>query len=306
MPLDSDQLTALRAVLRHGSFERAAKGLHVTPSAVSQRIARLEDRLGLVLIARGTPCRATQHGERLARHAEAVALAERDVLDQLGIAPVDAPSATVRVAVNADSLATWFVGALSDLRSMQVDVIIDNEDHSADWLRRGEVMAAVTAQADSVGGCSRRRLGSLRYRATAAPAFIAQHFAHGVTARALQAAPALSFNAFDHLQARWAAQYVAPVEPGIGHRLPSANAFVDAAIAGVGWGLNPEPLVTNALSDGRLRELVPDTPFDVTLDWHYVRRLERVLAPLTEAVTAAASRYLLTDPCPGSSSDSLA
>ncbi|MGN8158035.1 LysR family transcriptional regulator ArgP [Salinisphaera sp. SWV1] len=292
MQLDSARLTALLAVIQHGSFERAARVLHVTPSAVSQRIARLEDELGLVLIARGLPCQATPHGERLARHAEAVALAERDTLDRLGVPAPDATRPTVRVAVNADSLATWFVDALSALQSMRVDVVIDNEDHSADWLRRGEVMAAVTAQTHPVGGCDRRRLGCLRYRATAAPAFLAQHFADGVTAQALQAAPALSFNTLDRLQARWAAQYVAPVEPGLGHRLPSANAFVEAALAGVGWGLNPEALVAKALSSGRLHELLLDTPFDVPLDWHYVRRLETVLAPLTDAVTAAAARHL--------------
>ncbi|MGB7755242.1 MAG: LysR family transcriptional regulator ArgP [Salinisphaera sp.] len=293
MQLDSAQLTALLAVLRHGSFERAARALHVTPSAVSQRIARLEDHLGLVLIARGAPCKATPHGERLARHAEAVALAEHDTLERLGVVVADETWPVVRVAVNADSLATWFVDALSDLQSMRVDVIIDHEDHSADWLRRGEVMAAVTAESQPIGGCNQRRLGRLRYRATAAPEFVARHFADGVTAAALRTAPALSFNTLDRLQARWAAHYVAPVEPGIGHRLPSAHAFVEAALAGVGWGLNPEVLVADALADGRLSELVADTPFDVPLVWHHVRRLETILAPLTDAVTAAAARRLI-------------
>lgn len=297
MPLDSAQLAALLAVLQHGSFERAARALHVTPSAVSQRIARLEDHLGLVLIVRGAPCKATPHGERLARHAEAVALAEHDTLDRLGVVTADETWPVVRVAVNADSLATWFVDALSDLQSIRVDVVIDNEDHSADWLRRGEVMAAVTGEAQRVGGCDCRSLGSLRYRATAAPRFVARHFAHGVTAEALIAAPALSFNTLDRLQARWVAQ------PGCGHRLLSANAFVEAALDRVGWGLNPEAMMAEPLADGRLIERVDDTPFDVPLVWHHVRRLDAVLAPLTEAVAAA--RHLAVGAGPDPLGDSL-
>lgn len=294
MKLDSAQLTAFMAVLQHGSFERAARALYVTPSAVSQRITRLEDQLGLVLIARGTPCTATPQGERLARHAEAMALAERDVLGGLGVLAPNNALPVVRIAVNADSLATWFVEALAELRLMRVDVVIDNEDHSADWLRRGEVMAAVAAETGPVAGCDRRALGSLRYRATAAPAFIARHFVAGVTADALRAAPALSFNTFDRLQARWAARYIADVEPAIGHRLPSTQAFVEASLAGVGWALNPEALVADALAQTRLNELVPNTPFDIPLVWHYVRRLDRVLQPLTDAVTRAAQRHLVT------------
>ncbi|MES1956521.1 LysR family transcriptional regulator ArgP [Salinisphaera hydrothermalis] len=293
MRLDSAQLAAFVAVLQHGSFERAARALHVTPSAVSQRIARLEDQLGLVLVARGTPCIATPHGERLARHAEAVALAERDVLGGLGVLDTDEALPVVRIAVNADSLATWFVDALAGLRAMRVDVVIDNEDHSADWLRRGEVMAAVAGETGAVAGCDRQPLGSLRYRATATPGFVARHFTAGVTADELRAAPALSFNTFDRLQARWAERYVAAVEPGIGHRLPSTQAFVEATLAGVGWALNPEALVVDALAQARLCELVANTPFDIPLVWHYVRRLDGVLKPLTDAVIRAAQRHLI-------------
>ncbi|HET7314309.1 ArgP/LysG family DNA-binding transcriptional regulator [Salinisphaera sp.] len=293
MTLDSAQLAALAAVVQHGSFERAARTLHVTPSAISQRIARLEDRLGLVLVTRGAPCRATPAGDRLARHAEAVALAEHDTLAALGVADSEDALPVVRVAVNADSLATWFVDALAGLESMRVDVVVDNEEHSIGWLRRGEVMAAVAVDGETVGGCDRRSLGRLRYRATASPQFVARYFPDGVTPQALAAAPALSFNAADRLQARWAGRYVGPVEPGSGHCLPSANAFVDAAEAGIGWGLNPAPLIAQALAERRLVELLPDTPFDVPLAWHYVRRLDAVLGPLTEAVATAAGRHLV-------------
>ena len=50
--LDYSALSALAAVIREGSFERAAQSLHVTPSAVSQRIRLLEERLGCALVVR--------------------------------------------------------------------------------------------------------------------------------------------------------------------------------------------------------------------------------------------------------------
>ena len=52
-------LAALAAVIRTGSFERAAQQLHVTPSAVSQRVKLLEERLGTILVVRSCPCGST-------------------------------------------------------------------------------------------------------------------------------------------------------------------------------------------------------------------------------------------------------
>lgn len=138
MPLDTAQLAALRAVLQYGSFERAAQRLHVTPPAISQRIARLGDRLGLALVERGSPCSATAAGARVVRHAERVALAERDMLDTLGVPNRADDTPSVRVAVNADSLASWCTAALATPIGVHVNLIIDDEERSADWLRSGE------------------------------------------------------------------------------------------------------------------------------------------------------------------------
>ncbi|HEY6723262.1 MAG TPA: LysR family transcriptional regulator, partial [Polyangiaceae bacterium] len=49
-----DALGAFREVARHKSFSRAARALHVTPSAVSHRIAELESQLGVELFVRTT------------------------------------------------------------------------------------------------------------------------------------------------------------------------------------------------------------------------------------------------------------
>ncbi|RJS92476.1 LysR family transcriptional regulator ArgP [Salinisphaera sp. Q1T1-3] len=290
MTLDTAQLAALAAVVQAGSFERAAADLHITPSAVSQRIARLEDRLGQVLVVRGAPVRPTGVGRRLVAHAERVAALEQDTLGALGLA---GPATTrLSIAVNADSLASWFAPVLAEPLSQHLDVTLDNEDHSIDWLRRGDVSAAIGAAGDPITGCACEPLGTLRYRAVATPAFIARWLGADITPAAMARAPALAFNTADRLQARWLAARLGPIEPAVGHRLPSAEAFVAATLAGSAWSLNPEPLIAAALADGRLVELIPDTPLDIALYWHYPRRLGPLLAPLTAAVHHAASTRL--------------
>lgn len=296
--LDYALIEAVSAVLREGSFERAARALGVTPSAVSQRVKLIEERMGAALIVRGQPCAPTEAGARLCRHAEQVAMLEADLRHALPAVAglggsTDRP--VLPIAVNADSLATWFVDVIADAATdgaPLLDVSIDDQDHTAEWLQRGRVLAAVTSTGTALPGCRSRRLGALRYRATASPAFVRGWFAHGVTARTLAAAPCLVFDRKDRLQHRWAARVARrPVELAA-HRLPSAHAFVAAALAGVGWGMNPEPLVAAHLKAGRLVELVPDAPLDVPLHWQAARVGAPLLERLGHRVADVARRVL--------------
>jgi LysR family transcriptional regulator (chromosome initiation inhibitor) len=296
MSIDYAQLAALAAVVREGSFEAAARSLHVTPSAVSQRIKQLEERQGGVLVTRGQPCRPTPAGAALCRHAERVALLEAELDAGLAAGSTrpggpGAARATLRIAVNADSLATWFVDAMARFtaaHALLLDVSVDDQDHTAEALREGSVLAAVTALAAPVAGCRSLPLGRLRYRATASPAFVARHFAQGVTATALAGAPCLRFNRKDQLQARWVRNVCRREVALPSHWLPSSQAFVDACVAGLGWGLNPLALVEPLLGDGRLVELAPRRHVDVPLYWQHTRLDARVLEGLTAAVLAAA------------------
>ncbi len=294
---DPAQLAALSAILRTGSFERAAQMLHVTQSAVSQRLRQLEELVGTSLVVRAQPCRATEAGERLFRHAEEIRLLEQGVRRDLGLAAKTGSEAggwpTVRLAVNADSLATWFVAAMASVEGVLFDLVIDDQDHGAEWLMRGEVRAAISGSAKPVQGCDCKPLGSLRYLATASPAFMAQWFeGDAVTTTRLREAPVITFNAKDRLQTRWAEQALGVSATGPSHWLPSSHAFVDAAIAGLGWGMNPEPLAAAALADGRLRELVPGQPLDVPLYWHVSRAVIGAMKPVTEAVICASGHVL--------------
>jgi LysR family transcriptional regulator (chromosome initiation inhibitor) len=292
--LDLAQLAALAAVHRRGSFDLAAADLHVTPSAISQRLKALEETTGTLLIVRGQPCTATPTGLRLIRHHDEIALLETTLAADL---PNLTPGpASLRIAVNADSLATWVIPALAATDGFLFDLVIDDQDVSQDWLRRGEVVAAITAHPGPLQGCDTHPLGSLRYRATASPAYVARWFPRGVTPQALAQAPALTFSDKDRLQDRWVARQIGAAGRRASfpsHRLASSQGFVDACLTGLGWGLNPEPLVQDHLASGRLIELVPDTPLDVALHWQFTRLAAPALAPLTAAIRAKAAAVLV-------------
>ena len=283
--LDYPAVAALAEIIRHGSFEAAAAVLHVTPSAVSQRIRSLENRMGTVLIDRGPPVAGTEQGLRLAAHLDQVRLLESALA-----LPQDRP--VLRLAVNADSLASWAMPALAAAPGL-LDLTIDDQDHALDWLKGGMVAAALTSDSRPVTGCDSLRLGTLRYRAVASPAFAARHFARGVTAEALSLAPSLCFNAKDALQTRWVqaltgSRVVLPM-----HRIPSAHGFAAASRLGIGWGMNPELMIRDDLDKGSLIDLAPDLPLDVPLCWQFSRIAAPALAPLTEAIKKAAKAALL-------------
>ncbi|WP_372573679.1 ArgP/LysG family DNA-binding transcriptional regulator [Ruegeria jejuensis] len=261
MQFDPNQLRALAAILRLGSFEAAAAELAVTQSAISQRIRALEERVGAALIERGVPCTGTRAGLRIAKHA--------------------------------DSLATWFVDAMAQVEDVLFDLVIDDQDHSADWLRRGAVSAAICSGTKAAPGCDAVPLGHLRYLATASPAFANRWFDKGVSAATLSVAPCMTFNRKDDLQQKWIEQVIGKRVTPPSHFLPSTQAFVDAACAGLGWGMNPESLARQPIRDGRLVTVLAYQPLDVALSWQVSRVMAPALAPLTRAVKQAAQVGLI-------------
>ena len=297
--MDYAGLRAVAMVVQTGSFEKAALALHVTPSAISQRVKQLEERLGAVLILRGNPCTATEKGEWVCRHMEHVGMLESELFSQLPalLSSVEASSrVTLHIATNADSLGTWFLKAVSAFNHQSgflLNVAVDDQDHTADWLQRGRVLAAVTSLEKPVQGCRVTPLGFLRYHATASPAFIDQYFPKGVAETELAQAPALTFNQKDRLQQQWISQVFGASIVHPTHWLPSTQSFVDAALLGMGWGMNPALLVRNHLAEGRLVELVAGTPLDVPLFWQVNRLAADRLKSLTDAVVEVSRRELV-------------
>lgn len=297
--IDYPALRVLQAVVQTGSFERAAAALNVTPSAVSQRIRQLEERLGAALVVRGLPCTATEKGDWLCRHMENVGLLESELFDRLPDLSDgrDGPHrVTLQIATNADSLGTWFlepIAAFTRASGVLINLAVDDQDHTAEWLRRGRVVAAVTSLEEPVPGCRRFSLGALRYHATASPDFMAQHFPEGVTPEALARAPLLTFNQKDELQSGFIRKTFGRAIAAPTHWLPSTQSFVDASLMGMGWGMNPALLVAGHLADGRLVEIVPGKSLDIPLYWQINRLAADRLAPLTREVIDMAKRSLV-------------
>jgi LysR family transcriptional regulator, chromosome initiation inhibitor len=287
--LNPGQLEALVAIADYGSFEAAARQLHVTPSAVSQRIRALEAAAGQVLISRGTPCRPTPHGEWLVRLGRQTRL----LYDEASQALDPATVVELPVAVNADSLAAWFgdvLAALAGWEGTAIRLRVEDQAYSQELLRGGDVLAAVTSDPAAVQGCTVQPLGALRYVPAAAPAF-ATRWRRGQSPD-WAAMPVVNFNDKDELQQDVLRRHGAGLPPVV-HQVPTNADFYQAVRVGLGWAALPEPQARADLAAGRLVRLSDDL-LDVPLYWQRWRLDSPRLAALTDAVREAASRHLLT------------
>ncbi|MBU2980749.1 LysR family transcriptional regulator ArgP [Lentibacter algarum] len=296
MNLDPRHLNALTAILRSGSFEAAAQELGLTQSAVSQRLSALESQIGHVLVLRETPCHATEVGHKIAAHALTLELMEAHLVDGLSGAntPKDAEKKlkTIRFACNADSLDSWLMPAFAKLPDTVFDLVVDDQDHALDWLRRGEVAAALTSYARPVQGCDVTALGAVRYIAAASPAYVERWFGEGVSFEGLSKAPMLRFNPKDDLQFVWMQQRFNKTATPPYHTVPSTAGFAKAAELGMGWGMIPEPMITKELAQTTLVPLDEKATYDLALYVQHSRMLAGPLAPLLTALKQAAKGVL--------------
>ncbi len=293
MDPDLAQLRALAAVVDTGSFDAAAVALHVTPSAISQRIKALEQAVGQVVVRRSRPARPTEAGLvhlRLARQIEAL-------VEQARVDEADGESASrpvlVSLAVNADSLDTWVLPALAPLAG-SVSFRLRREDQSVttDLLRDGSVMAAITSDPAPVQGCRSAPLGIMRYRPMAAPDFAQRWFSGGPEPRALGQAPVVVFDRLDRLQDDYLQMRAPSAEPPR-HHVPASRSFVDALLLGLGWGMLPDLQAREHLAAGRLVLLEPDVSVDVALHWQQWALRTPALESVAEVIRAAATVSLV-------------
>ncbi|MEU9479295.1 LysR family transcriptional regulator ArgP [Streptomyces sp. NPDC048191] len=289
--LPLDQVRTLLAVVDEGTFDAAAAALHVTPSAVSQRVKALEQRTGRVLLQRTKPVRPTESGAVLVRYARQLTRLERDAWDELGLSGAGKPT-RVSVAVNADSLATWFLPALTRAPGLCFELHREDEDHTAALLREGLVMAAVTTAAEPVAGCTVGPLGRMRYLPVAAPEFTATHLGGRPLADALPEVPVVTFDRKDDFQDVFVRRLGRGSAGPLRHLVPTSEGFLDAVAAGLGWGMVPEVQAGPLLAEGRLLLLAPEEWMDVTLYWQQWRLDSPALAALAEAVAVTAAEAL--------------
>ena len=294
MQFDSAQLETFAAVVDEGSFDAAAKRLRLTPSAVSQRIKALESRLGQVAVMRGKPAKPTQAGEALLRLARQVSLLELEAIAAVR-GTVDA--LRLPIAVNADSLNNWFLPAMLDLsQSLDARFLVHQEDeeHSAEFLRNGTVLAAVTADPRPVQGCRVVPLGKMRYLPVATPEYAERWLAGKPLADALAEAPMVIFNAKDVLQHRLIRKVTRRRMDPPTHAVPAPGAFHQAVRIGLGWGMIEDEIAEPELAAGRLVDVAPGKYIEVPLYWQHWKLESPILDALTAAVLRAAAAGLRT------------
>ncbi|MGO4460409.1 LysR family transcriptional regulator ArgP [Streptomyces sp. NBC_00925] len=295
--LPLEQVRTLLAVVDEGTFDAAASALHVTPSAVSQRVKSLEQRTGRVLLMRTKPVRPTESGEVVIRFARQLARLERDARAELGMGAADGLGPVrLPMAVNADSLATWFLPALTRVPQdppVCFELYREDEGHTTALLREGQVMAAVTSSPDPVAGCTVRALGLARYLAVASPGFVARYLT-GAPARDLCEAPLIVFDRRDELQDAFVRGLTAGAAGAsrARHHVPTSEGFRDAVAAGLGWGLVPQTQADPLIRSGRLLELAPERPLDVPLYWQQWKLDSPALALVARVVAESAQEAL--------------
>lgn len=281
------------AIVDGGSLDAAARTLRVTPSAVSQRLKSLEQQLGQVLIVRGRPATATAAGESVVRMARQIALLEHDALSALGL---DAAGGRVSIplAVNADSMATWFLAPLArvaELHDIDLDLHRDDQSFTARLLESGEVMAAVTSEESPVAGCTVAPLGVLRYEAMATPAFVHRWFSEGVTDAALRRAPFVDFDRRDTLQHTWLRSRGLDEQGIPRHYVPASHDYAQAVLLGLGWGMLPGSQSKDAAASGAAIALGGEA-ISVPLYWQQWNLRSAVLDAIAAEVRAEAGRVL--------------
>ena len=290
--LPLDQVRTLLAAVDEGTFDAAAASLHITPSAVSQRVKALEQRIGRVLLTRTKPIALTDSGEVLVRYARQLVRLEADAAAELGLDADHQAPTTLAVAVNADSLSTWFLDALTKIpASLRVgfELLREDESYTAALLRRGRVAAAVTRDSKAVTGCRVTKLGVMRYRASASPAFVERWLSPGPIEQTLPAAPMLVFDRNDELQDSFL-RALTGASTGAGqtrHLIPTSEAFLSAVERGLGWGMIPDEQ-TALLPEGALVDLMPGRTVEVPLYWQQWKLDSPALKALSDAVISAA------------------
>lgn len=306
--LDQKQLQALLAVHSEGSFQGAARLLNVTPAAVTLRIKALESTVGSLVLIRGKTARLTPQGQAIVSYAQRARLLEDELMRTLSL---DARSyrgarwSSLRVAINADSLATWFLpGAADDLRRQHLllDIVIDDQDHTHESLANGEVVGCVTTLARPMKGCVAEPLGVMRYQGLAHPDLIArcQLKSGRVSVHRLLGEPAIIFNRKDAMHDRFVQRHLGLRQPSYPkYFVPALDAFERAIELGMGWGVVPKPVDADleqplrpAHISGRMQEVIPGAEIEVSLYWQHWERESEPATRLTQAVKAAARAYL--------------
>ena len=314
---DPDALECLAAIVEEGGFERAAQRLSITQSAVSQRLRALESQVGTVLIVRSRPLRATAAGQLLLKHTKMLRLLRADLeRDLKELAPSALGGAReeerISIAINADSVATWALQALTELarQGLSMEIIADDQDFTHEWLREGQVLGCVTTLKQALRGCKVVALGAMEYVAVASPAFAQERLARGaargrgasdsastslLSAHNFRDMPFVAFNRKDDMQSEFVAKAFGLKRVTLNQLfVPSSEGQVRAVLSGWGVSVVPRLLAHGLLDQGLLVNIAPTHSLLIQLYWHCWNLESEVLDALTAALTRSAAQSLVS------------
>lgn len=293
--LDYKLVEALGKVVQEGGFERAARVLFLTQSAVSQRVRQLEEQCGQLLLTRSSPPQPTSAGKALLKHYQQVCLLEQGLEEELETRQTG-PLPTIPVGINADSLYFWFVDALMPLfaqMNMLIDLRVDDQDQTHHYLREGEVVGCVSNTAKPMQGCKVEALGAMTYRLLATPSFKRRWFPEGLTEAAVAAAPAILFNRKDRLHHQYLEQHCGMIPDVLPtHYCPSPEPFAELIARGACYGMIPDWQSPKLLEEGTLIELIPGASVSVELYWHCWNLTAQPLTEFSSQLVQGARRIL--------------
>ena len=293
--LDYKHIEALAKVIQEGGFERAAKVLFLTQSAVSQRVRQLEESSGQILISRTTPPQPTAAGKVLLKHYQQVKLLEDGISSELTASSVSTMT-TLTIGINADSLAHWFIAAISPIlqrMDLLIDLRVDDQEQTHNYLREGEVVGCISTEANAMQGCRVEKLGTMIYRLLATPDFIERWFPDGLSLEGAEQVPAVIFNRKDRLHYHFFEQYLGIAPKSLAaHYLPAPDQFLQVIADGNGYGMVPDWQGTELLESEQLLELLPGATLQVDLYWHCWNLAARPLQEFSDQLVAGARKQL--------------
>jgi len=286
----TEHLETLVALIEEGTFEAAARRLSVTPSAVSQRIKAMERSTGQILVQRSNPVEPTAAGDIALRYGRQMRLLEDEAARALKLEEGEGGAVTVPLAINADSLGTWFLPALARFEKPGVvfEVLREDQEHTTELLRSGKVMAAITSTAEAVQGCRSEYVGSMIYRAVCSPSLLERELDGEISPAALGRATVVDFDRKDRTQSRFYREFAGRPLRAPRHYVPTSTDYAGAILLGLGWGLLPDQQCRTAIAAGTLVEVAPEMPVEVPLHWQRWALDSPLLDDLTEAVREVA------------------
>jgi LysR family transcriptional regulator (chromosome initiation inhibitor) len=311
---DPDALECLAAIVEEGGFERAAQRLSITQSAVSQRLRALEAQVGTVLIVRSRPLKVTSAGQLLLKHTKMLRLLRADLARDLKeLAPSSLRGAReeerISIAINADSIATWALPALTELaqQGLPMEIITDDQDFTQEWLREGHVLGCVTTLKQALRGCKVVPLGAMEYVAVATPAFARDRLAAPagsaqgaagaslLTAHNFRDVSFVAFNRKDDMQSEFVGKAFGLTRVTLRQLfVPSSEGQVRAVLAGWGVSVVPRLLAQGLLDQGLLVNVAPACSLPIQLYWHCWNLSSEVLDALTAALKQSSAQSLVS------------